>query len=83
LGLTTAHPQLGQTIASSTISFPHFEQNFIKPSPLAIISQIGIFVLYQNGIIMSRSFVKKGEENGISAQRIAEKQEYIAVEACA
>ena len=57
----------------------HFERlSNCLVEPFFEISQNGILELYHNGIIMSREFLKKGERNGISAQRIAKKEENIA-----
>lgn len=45
VGLTTAQPQFGQTIASSKISFPHLEQNFMKKPPFKNISKWDICII--------------------------------------
>lgn len=50
---------------------------------LAQISQNGIFVLYQNGIIMSRAFEKKGDKNEISSKRVTKRTKNISIKACA
>ena len=48
----------------------------------SIIYQIGIFALYQNGIIMSRDFAEKGRKDGIPFEGLAKKPQNIPVEAC-